>query len=125
MGQQFEEVTRQWLVRANRTGELPFAASRFGTWWGANPGTRRQTDIDVIAANPTNKTILLGECKWKNELNVAQTVETLRERTGLVPGYDRTQFALFVTTDELADSARSRNESDLLIRSVNEMFRTC
>lgn len=92
---------------------------------GANPGTRRQTDIDVIAANPTNKTILLGECKWKNELNVAQTVETLRERTGLAPGYDRTQFALFVTTDELADAARSRNESDLLIRSVNEMFRTC
>ena len=122
VGQQFERVTRQWLMRANRAGALPFTASRFGSWWGGNPRTHAQTDIDVIAANPTSEEILLGECKWRNELNVAQTIAQLRAREGLVPGYDHTRFALFVKTDETAAAARQRHESDLIVRSVNDMF---
>lgn len=123
VGQQFEDITRQWLIRANREGSLPFTASRFGKWWGTDFRTRRQTDIDVVAANPTDKTALLCECKWKNTLNVTQTVETLKSRAGLIPGYDHSLFALFVKTDELAKTARARNESDLLVRSANDMFR--
>ncbi|TPF85876.1 ATPase [Bifidobacterium sp. UTCIF-37] len=122
VGQVFEDVARQWLMRANRTGALPFTASRFGRWWGNDPKVRSQTDIDVIAADPVHHRILLGECKWKNTLNIAVATQALRSRTGLVEGYDRSDFALFVKTDELAEKARDRHEPDLLIRSANEMF---
>lgn len=122
VGQIFEDVCRQWLIRANRRGLLPFMASRFGKWWGNDPKMRQQTDIDVVAANPESRTVLLGECKWKESLNVAQTIETLRSRANLIPGYDHRAFALFLKTDELAEIARNRNESDTAAYSIREMF---
>ncbi|MBT1162013.1 MULTISPECIES: ATP-binding protein [Bifidobacterium] len=122
VGQQYETVCGQWLVRANRKGLLPFRATTFGKWWGTDPIAREQTDIDAIAANQQDKTIMLGECKWKNNLDVAQTITTLRSRAGLIPGYDNRYYALFVKTDELARAARSRNESNLTVWSARDML---
>lgn len=122
VGQQFETVSRQWLIRANRREALPFMASLFGKWWGNDPIAREQTDIDVIAADKRSGNILLGECKWKNDLDVARTLSTLRARSGLVPGYDSRYFALFVKTSAVADAARARHEPDLLVVSSDDMM---
>lgn len=127
VGQQFETVCRQWLIRANREGSLPFLASAFGKWWGSDPHARQEADIDVIAADPTSSSILLGECKWRSQLDVTETIQTLRSRAGLMSDYSdqhaKRHFALFVKTDELADMARQRNEQNLMVKSANNMFR--
>ncbi|MBT1179166.1 ATP-binding protein [Bifidobacterium vespertilionis] len=122
VGQIFEDVCRQWLVRANRDGLLPFMATRFGKWWGNDPRLREQTDIDVIAANSGTKDILLGECKWRESLDIVETMETLRFRSALVKGYEHRSFALFLKTDELADAARRRTDSDMKVYGVSDMF---
>lgn len=122
VGQQFESVCMQWLWRVNGSNQLPFVALRFGKWWGGSPLTRQQTDIDVIAANESEKRILLGECKWKNDLNIAGTIATLRSRADLIPGYPEKHYALFVKTDKLAAAARERHESDPTVICANDMF---
>lgn len=124
VGQQFETVCRQWLVRANRKGQLPFTAAVFGKWWGPDPRIRKEADIDVIAANQQTKSIMLGECKWRGSLDVAQTIDLLKSRATLIPGYDDRHFALFVKTDELADVALQRHDDDLLIATPTTMFRS-
>lgn len=86
------------------------------------PLTRQQTDIDVIAANESEKRILLGECKWKNDLNIAGTIAALRSRADLIPGYSEKHYALFVKTDKLAATARERHESDPTVICANDMF---
>ena len=93
-----------------------------GNGGGGNPITKQQIDIDVIAANEAEKRILLGECKWKNDLNIADTIATLRSRADLIPGYSERHYALFVKTDELASAARERHESDLTVVSENSTF---
>ena len=122
VGQQFETVCRQWLMRANHREALPFLATHFGKWWGNDPVAREETDIDVIAANPDTREILVGECKWRSSLNIADTIATLRSRAGLVRGYDRHHLALFVKTDELARVARERHEPNLTVVAADEMF---
>ncbi|MBT1165600.1 ATP-binding protein [Bifidobacterium simiarum] len=123
VGQQFETVCRQWLIHANRTNALPFKASLFGKWWGTDPRIRKEADIDVIAANPQSKSVLLGECKWRNTLDVAQTIDLLKSRAELISGYDNRYLALFLKTDELAEVARNRHDPDLLIATPATMFR--
>lgn len=123
VGQQFESVCMQWLWRVNGSNQLPSVTLRFGKWWGGSPLTRQQTDIDVIAANESEKRILLGECKWKNDLNIAGTIAALRSRADLIPGYSEKHYALFVKTDKLAATARERHESDPTVICTNDMFR--
>ena len=91
--------------------------------FGADPVAKAQADIDVIAADQQSGHILLGERKWRNDVNVAETIATLRGRAKLIPGYTEHRFALFLKTDELARTARERGESDLMVRSVNDLFR--
>ncbi len=94
-GKIFELVCLQWIKRVNRHSELPFLATEFGRWWGTNPAKREQTDIDVVAADAIDKTILLGECKWRNSFNETEALQALMERSNLISDYDTKWFYLF------------------------------
>lgn len=113
VGQQFETVCGQWLIRRNAAGELPFIATQFGKWWGNDPIAREQTDIDVIAADPMGKLILFGECKWRNTFNESEAIERLRRRSALVKGYktEEAWLTLF-TKNPVSDATRARFAGD-------------
>ena len=91
----FEEICRQYLIRQNRMGNLPFAATSFGCWWGNDSKENKQADIDVIAANKNDKKIIIGECKWKNQFNDVGEIKKLMDKTYLIPGYQEYYFMFF------------------------------
>ena len=65
MGTVFEKICMDYLTEQNAKGELPFLFTSIGRWWGTNPATRNQVEIDIIAND--GKDYLIGECKWRNE----------------------------------------------------------
>ena len=95
VGHWFERICREWVIEQAKEDALPFSPLRFGSWWGTDPATREQDDIDVVAAEATGKTVLLGECKWRNDFNVTATVEKLHERLRLVPNAESAFYAVF------------------------------
>lgn len=104
-----------------RRWKLPFLATSFGKWWN-QPGKHEQTDIDVIAADASSKTILLGECKWRNNLDETETIESLRDRVGLVRGFAATHLAVF-TKKPLSKATRAKYP-ELIAESVDELYST-
>lgn len=120
VGQQFETICQQWLIRLNADGELPFVATQFGKWWGNDPIAREQTNIDVIAADPQSKQILLGECKWRNSFNETEALERLHRRAGLVRGYppQNAHFALF-TKNTVSEATKERHLGNDAVRFVS------
>jgi AAA+ ATPase superfamily predicted ATPase len=54
----FEELSRQWVAKRGRVGELPFEVQEVGSHWS------RDAQVDVVGVNWAEKAILLGECKW-------------------------------------------------------------
>ena len=126
VGKQFEAVCGQWAVRANAKGELPFLASSFGRWWGIDPRDRVETDIDLIAADKASKSILVGECKWRNSFDESHAIELLDHRASLVKGCSRR--SLFLFTKEPASEAtrkKAKSRDDLTLVSAAEMFAAC
>lgn len=79
MGSVFEEICRQYLWKLLLTGESPVEFRDLGRWWGTNPITRSQTEIDIIGEQDKD-TALFCECKWRNEQTNADVLETLLER---------------------------------------------
>jgi len=80
MGKIFEEICKQYLWRLLLNGEAPVEFKELGRWWGTDPSTRSQTEIDVMGEQDKN-TALFGECKWTNEKVDVSILETLLIRS--------------------------------------------
>jgi len=74
---------------------LPFTATSFGSWHGTDPKKKKQTDIDVIAANRKTKQIIFCECKWTNEINVLQEAGRLKELDRILTEYTERYYYIF------------------------------
>jgi AAA+ ATPase superfamily predicted ATPase len=124
IGQRFEDVCAQWLRRRNKEGELPFVATTIGSWWGTNPQSRQQTDVDVIAAEPHESKLLLGECKWRASLQAGGALNDLLDKAVLFPDFRDTWYYLFSKTAFDATSQRMAKESDrIALVSISDLFK--
>ena len=54
----WEELCREWVLRASAFGELSVLSDHVGSAWNS------KVQIDVAGINSMEKTLVLGECKW-------------------------------------------------------------
>jgi hypothetical protein len=95
MGGVFEDICKQYLWKLLLEGKCAVNFSDIGRWWGTNPKTRSQEEIDIIGSDKDSA--LFGECKWTNEKVDLGVLETLVERSALFH-YNKTHFYLFAKT---------------------------
>lgn len=81
LGHRFEGLCQEWLAAQAKSQKLPLPATTVSSWWGTNPKTKSQTDIDVLAADKVGKKLLIGECKYRNDFNVTDVVEKASLKT--------------------------------------------
>ena len=93
MGKVFEEICMQYLWKLLLTGESPVEFTSLGRWWGTDPQTRSQTEIDIMGEQDKT-TALFGECKWTNEKVDVGVLDTLAHRSRLF-AYQNAQLYLF------------------------------
>lgn len=96
MGKVFEDICSQYLWKLLLSGQCPVEFTSLGRWWGNNPMTRSQTEIDIMGEQDKN-TALFGACKWTNEKVDLGVLETLVQRSKLFP-YQRVHLYLFSKT---------------------------
>jgi AAA+ ATPase superfamily predicted ATPase len=67
----WEELCREWLLRAAALGDLPFAPDQVGSAW------TRKTQVDVVGIDTMDKTLILGECKWSTKSMESDVLQEL------------------------------------------------
>ena len=119
----FEDICLQYVIRMNKRKRLPFLATNFGTWWGNDKTERKNADIDIVADNMTENTVLLCECKWRNELVETAEIEKLMSKTRLLPLYDKYYF-IFFSKAQFCDEVRRLEEKydNLTLVSLDMLF---
>lgn len=93
MGKVFEDICQQYLWKLLLDGDSPVEFSELGRWWGTDPETRSQTEIDIMGEQDSG-TALFAECKWTNEKVDTGILETLEKRS-LLFHYGKRQLYLF------------------------------
>lgn len=92
MGGVFEEICKQYLWKLLIEGKCAVNFSALGRWWGTNPKTRTQEEIDIMGTD--KDAALFAECKWTNEKIDRGVLETLVERSALFQ-FKNQHFYLF------------------------------
>lgn len=115
MGAVFEEVCKQYLWELNKKDRaaLPFTA--LGRWWGTDPRTRSQTEIDIMATDDDGNTIFC-ECKWTTGQVDLSVLELLVYRSELFECKNK-HFYIFSRsgfTDGCKDRAKELDKVSLV-----------
>lgn len=119
LGHRFEGLCQEWLAAQAKSQKLPLPATTVSSWWGTNPKTKSQTDIDVLAADKVGKKLLIGECKYRNDFNVTDVVEKLLSKRTLAKGYVADYFYVF-SKHRLEDNVIADNP-DIRFVSLEDM----
>lgn len=70
----WEELAREWTLRAGALGMLPVTPDRVGSAWNA------RSQVDVVGINSRDKTLILGECKWTRSATERKVIAELVEQ---------------------------------------------
>lgn len=117
----FEDICRQYLWDQFLAGALPCTIRQLGKWWGSDPVTKKQVEID-IAGGDGNDFLLLGECQWRNELVSRGVLCALLEKRHLFrePDCLFTVFSKSGFAPECIELASSRK--DVRLVSYSQML---
>ena len=96
MGKVFEDICQQYMWHLLISDKLPITFADIGRWWGNNPLTKSQSEIDLMARQD-KETLLLGECKWTSEKVDLNVLESLMARSKIFHG-NNVYFYLFAKT---------------------------
>ncbi|MCO6558878.1 MAG: ATP-binding protein [Bifidobacterium sp.] len=124
MGPVFESICKQWLWANNGTDKLPFLLIDAGRWWGADPSTRQQEEIDIVATGDDPRDMLFCECKWRSVPSNTKELETLKHRATLLhPEHSR--YMLFSKNGfDKPLQLEARNDPDATLVAFADMGRT-
>ena len=97
MGNIFEKMCADYLTNENtgKTGSLPFRIRQMGRWWGTNPITKSEEEIDIIGINEKSSSALFCECKFRDSPVDSQILSSLLEKSRQWPDYRHKYFMLF------------------------------
>lgn len=71
----WEELCREWVLRASNRGILPVVADRVESAW------LKDCQVDVAGINFEQRTMILGECKWTSHSGNVDILEGLVAKT--------------------------------------------
>lgn len=121
LGPIFEEICREWLLDESESGHLGNFITAIGSWWGGNPTTKKQEEIDIIATTSDTNELLIGECKWQKRPVGIDVAQTLLERATLFSHLDK-QLFIFAKADFSKDMTQFAKEKNIRLITFEEMY---
>jgi len=120
LGYIFEDACRDYLKRQNGTQTLPFMFDGVGRWWGTNPETKSQEEIDIIA--DANNKAIFGECKWTATEIGPDILSELKRKSTMFTQYTDVTFFLFAKTGFRKSLIEQTSQSKTVLRTLRELY---
>ena len=110
MGRVFEDMCCYYTLREGITGKFDCFITQTGNWWGmenitdAN-GKKRAlpADVDIVGLSPLDHSMVIGECKFKNEKIDKEIFEALLRRGKAIPVNYKIEKYLFFSLSGYTD----------------------
>jgi len=124
MGKIFETMCAEYLAELNNLKNgLPFKIRQMGRWWGANPKTRSEEEIDIIGINDKDNSAVFCECKYRNELMDIQVLNALMNKAERWH-YKRKYYLLFSKSGFTRGlQTAAQKAGNILLVSLKDMYK--
>ncbi|MCD8327353.1 MAG: DUF234 domain-containing protein [Lachnospiraceae bacterium] len=128
MGSVFEDMCRYYTLEQGIQGVFGNFLTKVGTWWGTEvldsaAGKYQQSaDIDVVGISDIDKTVVLGECIFKNEKMDKEVYDTLIRRSAVIQGKYRIVKYLFFSLSGYSDWFHTTPDSNIMLFTLKDLY---
>jgi len=120
MGLVFEKICRDYLLYYDE--KLPFQPQDIGQWWGGNPVTHKQAQIDVVAISGEERSAIIGSCKFRNEDIPVSEWERMKEYARAMGGFDHYYYCLFSKSGFAETLKQEQDGVNLRLVRLDELY---
>ena len=122
MGLIFEKMCREYLLLYARN--LPFEITDVGEWWGKEPKTGKELQLDLVAQSAEDKgEFIIGSAKFRNEKIGIGELELIKSYAKVFRAKAKHHFFIFSLggfTDELLEEEKRGN---VTLVALDAMFK--
>lgn len=120
MGLVFERMCRDYVLYYDEN--LPIHLQSIGQWWGGNPATHKQAQIDIVALSADDSSAIIGLCKFRNEQMPFSELELIKEYADAMGGFDKYYYYLFSKSGFTDKLLREKDDVNLRLITLAEMY---
>lgn len=113
MGPVFETICKEYLEF--RDPNLPLLPSAVGSWWGGNPKTKKECEIDIVITSAINNDVIIGSCKFKNTTLNAEEFNLMEEYADAMGTRGKRYYYFFSLSGFSKEMKEKANENIRLI----------
>ena len=119
MGSTFEDMCKEYILRNSR--RMEFRIGRMGRWWGPDPETKKQEEVDIVAVSPKKDGWMFCECKYTSEKVGMDVLEELMRRSALITDVKNRSFSLF-SKSGFTDNLIGKKLDNVNLISLKDMY---
>lgn len=93
MGLVFEKMCKDYLIYY--ADQLPIPLQSVGQWWGTDPSTRKQVQIDIVGTPIEGTEYIIGSCKFRKESIGIDELELLKKYAQVFGKGSKYHFYIF------------------------------
>lgn len=119
VGRKFEQMCLQYMVKLNKNMKLPFVVEEFGRFWGGNPKTKKEEEIDICGLSQ-DKAIYV-ECKYRNEKLGIDVIHDLVRKSQLISRNEQFYYLFSKSgfTKEVVDYSKDK---PIVLVGIEKLF---
>ena len=120
VGRIFEDACREYMLIQNGSDNIPFLLKGIGKWWGTNPETKMQDEIDIIA--DAEEKAVFGECKWTNSDIGVDVLHKLMEKSMIFGKYTKRYYMFFSKTGFSKSLLDKANADEVMLVNLDALY---
>jgi hypothetical protein len=118
----FEKICTQYLIRLARQRRLPFIPHTIGRWWGSNPKTRKEDDIDILALDARRESAIFCECTYRHKPFGMDEYKDFFNATTILTGPVKRYYYLFSKSGFAATVRTQAQHDGVVLVGLDELF---
>lgn len=122
MGSIFESICQQYMIRLAKAKKLPFIPHDIGRWWGANPKTKSQDDIDILCLSRDRKSAIFCECKFRNILFDMKEYNDLMAASEIFTEPENRYYYIFSKSGFTDEVKKQAEANGIVLIGLDDLF---
>lgn len=119
MGLCFERICRDFILYYDN--EAPFPVKEVGQWWGGNPRTKKQAQLDVVANSLIDNSCIIGSCKYRNTTIGNDEFALIKDYAAAMGGFDKYYYYIF-SKGGFTEELKNMQGAELRLLSLKDLY---